>query len=171
MHVLQRIAVNADDKDEAFRRVKDTLEMYMGDGENNSAWYDWFVCGGGRWNANASDSYSDDDQSMTISYAEEPDKFIEAVNEGIAGRMQEFNSYRQSFASRNIDMNAYLDKYDGQMEFGMELYDLYKCIDLMQGKWDFNSYFYDMEHETINTKYMLDNLDENWYIIFVDFHF
>lgn len=165
MHVLQRIAVQADDKDMAFRTVKDYLENEL---NNYAPWYDWFVTGGGRWNENT-DGYDDNDQSMTISYGEEPDKFISEVDTAIEARIEEFNQYRKSLA--DMDINASLDKYDGQMDFSFDLYPLGKMIDIMQGKWDFNSYFYDCTHETTNTKYMLDNLNDSWYIVFVDFHF
>lgn len=165
MHVLQRIAVQADNKDMAFRTVKDYLENELNDYQS---WYDWFVTGGGRWNANT-DGYDDNDQSMTISYSEEPDKFISEVNTAIEARIEEFKQYRKSFA--DTDINASLDKYDGQMDFSFDLYPLGKMIDLMQGKWDFNSYFFDCTHETTNTKYMLDKIDDSWYLVFVDFHF
>jgi hypothetical protein len=174
MHVLQRIAVQADNKDEAFRSVKNYLENNMGDEYNLSSWYDWFVTGGGRWNANPDSQYDDEDQSMTISYDENPQAFLAAVNNAIDERMSEFNQYRQSFNTKNVDINSVLDSYNGQMDFGFQLYELYKMIDMTQGKWDFNSYFYDMHHETTNTKYMLESIDtgnKNWYLVFVDFHF
>lgn len=169
MHVLQKIAVQAYDKDMAFRTVKDYLENEMGTEYNYSSWYDWFVAGGGRWNPNEDSQYNDDDQSMTISYAEEPDKFISEVNEAIEARIEEFNQYRKQI--EDTDINASLDKYDGQMDFSFDLYPLGKMIDLMQGKWDFNSYFFDCTHKTTNTKYMLDKIDDSWYLVFIDFHF
>lgn len=174
MHVLQRIAVQADDKDEAFRSVKDYLETNMGSEYNYSSWYDWFVTGGGRWNPNEGSQYDDNDQSMTISYEEEPEKFIENVNDCIQSRVEEFNRYRKYFNEKNVDINAYLDKYDGSMDYSMELYDLSKMIDMAQGKWDYNSYFFDMHHDSVNTVHMLKAIDngvKNWYIVFVDFHF
>ena len=175
MHVLQRIAVQADDKDMAFRAVKDTLESELGsDAYASNAWFDWFVTGGGRWNPSPDSQYDDNEQSMTVSYEEEPDKFISVVNEAIEARVEEFNRYRQYFNEKNVDINAYLDKYDGQMDYSMELYDLSKMIDMAQGKWDYNSYFYDMHHASVNTQHMLNAIDKgvkNWYIVFVDFHF
>lgn len=171
MHVLQKIAVKADDKDMAFRTVKDMLESELGtDQYASNSWFDWFVTGGGRWNPNT-DGYDDNDQSMTISYAEEPEKFISAINEAIEGRVEEFNRYHQNFNDRNIDINAYLDSYTGYTDYSFDLYDLNKMIDLMQGKWDFNSYFYDMHHASTNPKHVLDNVDDSWYLVFVDFHF
>jgi hypothetical protein len=88
MHVLQRIAVQADDNSHAFNSVKHYLEVNMGSEYNYSSWYDWFVTGGGRWNDNGKDSYDDDDQSMTVSYEDDPKKFLDTVNEGIAARME-----------------------------------------------------------------------------------
>jgi hypothetical protein len=111
---------------------------------------------------------------MTISYDDNPQAFLAAVNNAIDERMSEFNQYRQSFNTKNVDINSVLDSYNGQMDFGFQLYELYKMIDMTQGKWDFNSYFYDMHHETTNTKYMLESIDtgnKNWYLVFVDFHF
>ncbi len=174
MHVLQRIAVQADDTSHAFNSVKHYLEAQMGSEYSYSSWYDWFVTGGGRWNPNEGSQYNDDDQSMTISYDDNPQAFLAAVNNAIDERMSEFNSYRQSFNTKNVDINSVLDSYNGQMDFGFQLYELYKMIDMTQGKWDFNSYFYDMHHETTNTKYMLESIDtgnKNWYLVFVDFHF
>jgi hypothetical protein len=175
MHVLQRIAVQADSKDEAFRNVKYTLEQELGNNEYSSnAWFDWFVTGGGRWNPNEGSQYNDDDQSMTISYDEEPDKFLAQVALAIQSRVEEFNRYRQHFNDKNVDINAKLDSYDGSTDYSFDLYDLNKMIDMLQGKWDFNSYFFDMTSQSVNEKFMLESIDKgnkNWYLVFVDFHF
>ncbi len=79
MHTLQWIVTTADDKNHAFYSVKHYLEENMGSEYNYSSWYDWFVTGGGRWNPNDTDGYNDDEQSMVISYDEEPQKFLEVV--------------------------------------------------------------------------------------------
>jgi hypothetical protein len=175
MHVLQRIAVIADDKDMAFRTVKDRLESELGNDEYSSnAWFDWFVTGGGRWNPNEGSQYNDDDQSMTISYDEEPKKFLDTVNEAIEARVQEFNNYRRSFNDKNVNLDEHLSSYSGHFDYSFQLYELGKMIDMLQGKWDFNSYFFDVHHDSVNTKHMLDSIDKgvkNWYIVFVDFHF
>jgi len=175
MHVLQRIAIQADSKDEAFHNVKYTLEQELGNNEYSSnAWFDWFVTGGGRWNSNPDSQYNDDDQSMTISYEEEPDKFISQVALAMQSRVEEFNRYRQYFNEKNVDINAKLDSYDGSTDYSFDLYDLSKMIDMLQGKWDFNSYFFDMHNQSVNEKFMLEDIDKgnkNWYLVFVDFHF
>jgi hypothetical protein len=174
MHVLQRIAVQAEDKDEAFRIVKDTLEQELGNNEYSSnTWFDWFVTGGGRWNVNP-DSQYEDDNNMTISYDENPQEFLAQVALAMQSRVEEFNRYRQHFAEKNVDINAKLDSYDGSTDYSFDLYDLSKMIDMLQGKWDFNSYFFDMTSQSVNEKFMLESIDKgnkNWYLVYVDFHF
>ena len=175
MHVLQWIAVEADSKDEAFRTVKDTLEQELGNNEYSSnAWFDWFVTGGGRWNPNEGSQYDDNDQSMVISYDENPKEFLNQVEISIQSRIEEFNRYRQYFNEKAVDINAKLDSYDGNTDYSFDLYDLSKMIDMLQGKWDFNSYFFDITNQSINQKYMLESIDKgnkNWYAVPVDFHF
>jgi len=174
MHVLQRIAVQAEDKDEAFARVKDTLEQLMGNNEySSSTWYDWFVAGGGRWNPNP-DSQYEDDNNMTISYEEEPDKFISQVALAMQSRVEEFNRYRKYYDERAVDINAKLDSFDGSTDYSLDLYDLSMMIDMLQGKWNYNSYFFDMHSQSVSEKFMLESIDKgekNWYLVYVDFHF
>jgi hypothetical protein len=174
MHVLQRIAVQAEDKDEAFARVKDTLEQEMGNNDYSShAWYDWFVTGGGRWNNNPDSQYTDDN-SMTISYEEEPDKFISQVALAMQSRVEEFGRYRKHYDERAVDINAKLDSFDGSTDYSLDLYDLSMMIDMLQGKWNYNSYFFDMHSQSVSEKFMLESIDKgekNWYLVYVDFHF
>lgn len=169
MHVLQWIAIKDESKEDAFNHVRNNLESYLNDG---GTWYDWFVTGGGRWNPNPDSQYDDNDMDMVMSFEEDP--FISKVDECIEARIAEFNRYRQYFNEKNVDLNEVLDRYNGQMDFSFDLYDLSKMIEMSQGNWDFNSYFFDMEHHSTNTKYMLDNIASgsvNWYLVPVDFHF
>jgi hypothetical protein len=174
MHVLQWIAVEANNEDEAFRTVKDTLESELGNSEySTNSWFDWFVAGGGRWNPNPDSQYADD-QSMIISYAKDKEAFLAKIDESISNRMDEFNGYRKQFEGKNVDINAKLDSYAGVMNYDFELYPLAKMIDMIQGQWDFNSYFYDMHHASTNTEHMKKVLDlrpDVWYLVPVDFHF
>ena len=175
MHVLQHIAVVADSQDEAFRTVKEGLESELGNNEfATNSWFDWFVTGGGRWNPNPDSQYNDDDQSMVISYDKSPDEYKETIDKAIVSRMEEFNSYRKSHEDRNIDIEAKLDNYKGVMNYDFELYYMKKMIDMIQGEWDMNSYFYDMHHASTNPDHMNKNIDlgnKNWYLVPVDFHF
>jgi hypothetical protein len=175
MHVLQHIAVVADSQDEAFRTVKDSLESELGSYESTTnSWFDWFVTGGGRWNPNEGSQYDDTDQSMVVSYDEAPADYKETVDKAIISRMEEFNSYRKSYEEKGIDIEAKLDNYKGVMNYDFELYPLKKMIDMIQGEWDMNSYFYDMHHASTNPNHMYKNIDlgnKNWYLVPVDFHF
>jgi hypothetical protein len=174
MHVLQYIAVVADSQDEAFRTVKDTLESELGNNEfATNSWFDWFVAGGGRWNPNPDSQYADD-QSMIISYEEAPLDYKSMIDNMISNRMDEFESYRKSYNEKGIDLEAKLDNYRGVMTYDFELYPLKKMIDMIQGEWDMNSYFYDMHHASTNPDHMNKNIDlgnKNWYLVPVDFHF
>ena len=174
MHVLQYIAVVADNQDEAFRTVKDGLESELGNNEYaTNSWFDWFVAGGGRWNPNP-DSQYEDDQTMIISYDVAPDEYRSMIDSMITNRIEEFNNYRKSFDMKEIDINTKLDNYKGVMNYDFELYPLKKMIDMIQGEWDYNSYFYDMHHASTNPDHMYKNIDlgnKNWYIVPVDFHF
>jgi hypothetical protein len=174
MHVLQHIAVIADSQDEAFRTVKDSLESELGDYESTTnSWFDWFVAGGGRWNPNPDSQYADD-QSMVISYDDNPAGYRETIDKAIISRMEEFNGYRKSYEEKGIDIEAKLDNYKGVMNYDFELYPLKKMIDMIQGEWDMNSYFYDMHHASTNPDHMYKSIDlgnKNWYAVPVDFHF
>ena len=175
MHVLQHIAVQADDVDMAFRTVKDTLESELGSDESaTNSWFDWFVVGGGRWNPNPNSQYSQDDQSLVISYDDTPAEYRLMIDSMLVNRMDEFNGYRKMFDEKNIDINAKLDNYKGVMNYDFELYPLAKMIDMIQGQWDMNSYFYDMHHASTNPEHMYKSIDlgnKNWYAVPVDFHF
>jgi hypothetical protein len=172
MHVLQYIAVVADSQDEAFSTVKHTLESELGNDEfATNTWFDWFVVGGGRFVEG--NPYSESADSI-ISYDEAPIDYRGRVDEMISNRIEEFNSYRKSHEEKGIDINAKLDNYKGVMNYDFELYYLKKMIDMINGEWDMNSYFYDMHHASTNPDHMYKNIDlgnKNWYAVPVDFHF
>lgn len=174
MHVMQWIATRADDKDEAFRRVKEYLEINMGREDSYASWYDWFVTGGGRWNPNA-DQYNDDDQSMTISYETDPDLFEEQVLLAMENRKAEFESYAKDVDKDVLDkiITDYNPREKNFVNF-QKMYPIKKMIDMAYGEWDFNSYFFDSENDTTTPAYMFEAIDKgekNWYLIAVDFHF
>jgi hypothetical protein len=88
--------------------------------------------------------------------------------------MEEFNGYRKMFDSKGIDLNDKLDNYKGVMNYDFELYPLKKMIDMIQGEWDMNSFFYDMTTSSTNPEHMYKSIDlgnKNWYLVPVDFHF
>jgi hypothetical protein len=165
----------ADSQDEAFRTVKEKLELELGNDQMTSgAWFDWFVTGGGRWNPNPDSQYNDNDQSWVISYDEAPLEYRSMVDKAISNRMDEFEDYRKSYSEKGIDLDNKLDSYRGVMNYDFELYPLKKMIDMIQGEWDMNSYLYDIHHESTNPDHMYKSIDlgnKNWYLVPVDFHF
>lgn len=168
MHILQYIAVQADNADEAMRTVEDTLNSELGNNEYaTNAWFDWFVVGGGRFTEG--DPYQSSPNSI-ISYKDEPEEFVQMIDIMLNHRISEFNGYAERFKEKNIDVNLYLDKYDGNTDYSFELYELNQMIEMFQGSWNYNSYFYDMHHASTNPKFMLDNLNDSWYLIPIDFH-
>jgi hypothetical protein len=181
MHVLQWIAVKNPAsfdieeldtcKQEAHDLVKSKFEEMYSESEGLGGWSDWYIVGGGRYNENPDSQYKEDDYSMVISYGAEPDKFVETINNAIESRKIEFAGYRQNYEKQNIDISAKLDSYDGITDYSFDLYELNKMIDMLQGKWDMNSYFYDLNSWSTNPKWVLDTLSDSWYIVPVDFHF
>jgi len=172
MHVLQYIAVVADSQDEAFRTVKDTLESELGNDQfATNSWFDWFVAGGGRF---VEGSPYEESTDNIISYDKAPLDYRSMIDRMISNRMDEFESYRKSYGEKGIDLEAKLDNYRGVMTYDFELYPLKKMIDMIQGEWDMNSYFYDMHHASTNPDHMYKSIDlgnKNWYAVPVDFHF
>ena len=182
MHVLQYIAVKPKGKfdmdeleqfkEEAFDEVKYKFDEMYSESEGLGGWSDWYVVGGGRYNSNPDNQYEEKNAwNDVISYAETPDKFTETITRAMESRMAEFNGYRGRFEQQKIDLKEKFNAYDGSMDYSMELYDLSKCIDMLQGKWNMDSYFYDLNNWSTNPKWVLDSLDDSWYLVPVDFHF
>jgi hypothetical protein len=172
MHVLQYITVQTETSDEAFRTVKEGLEAELGHYDwSTNAWFDWFVAGGGRF---VEGNPYEESTAQIISYDESPDEYRTMIDNMVSNRMDEFNAYRKHFEEKGVDINAKLDNYNGVMNYDFELYPLKKMIDMIQGEWDMNSYFYDMHHASTNPEHMYKSIDlgnKNWYAVPVDFHF
>jgi hypothetical protein len=180
MHVLQWIAVEAEDKDEAYRTVENSLQNMLGDFESPTlTWYDWFVVGGGRWNMTEDDenveAYTEGKTNMIISYDEDPVAFRTQVLRSMEDRKSEFEGYAKDVDTSIID--RIIKEYDPK-EFDFvsfqPLYPIKKLIDMAYGTWDFNAYFFDMLNDTTTPKYLYDSIDsgnKNWYLVPVDFHF
>lgn len=175
MHVLQWVAVKASSKEDSLDIARRQLEGIMGEEGSGATWYDWFVAGGGRWNPNESSQYDDSDYSMVISaYEAGNDIVVKTINDCLESRMREFADYRASFDKSEIDLNAKLDSYTGNTDYSFELYPLKKMIDMLQGNWDYNSYFFDLETWSTNPKYVLDEIEKDnkeIYLVPIDFHF
>ena len=180
MHVLQWIATKAEDKDEAYRRVEDSLQNMLGDYESPTlTWYDWFVVGGGRWNMTENDdhseAYTEGKTNLIVSAKDELEKFKDRIDETMQSRQHEFDGYVKDIDSTIIDsiIKDYNPRDFDYSKFST-IYPIKKMLDMAYGIWDYNSYFFDMENDTTVPKYLLESLDidpENWYLVPVDFHF
>jgi len=172
MHVLQYIATKAESPEEAIENVRTELESQMGEFGSGSTWYDWFVTGGGRFNQD-SDPYTDGQTNMIVS-SHDSEAFENILVECNEARMAEFNRYRDEWNRSNINLEAVFDEFDGAMDYSMRLYGIGKMIDMVQGDWDFNSYFYDLENWSTNPVHMTKDRINNgtlWFLVPVDFHF
>jgi hypothetical protein len=174
MHTIQYIAVQADDVDHAHGSVKHYLETVLGSGDNYNSWFDWFVTGGGRW-ATGEDNQYNDSYTGDVVHQSSP-KFQEYLDTVSRFKKESLQQYIDE--AKKLDIPQLLESIDtsGGDDFrsGMELYPLTKLYDMTMGKWDFNSYFYDMVHDSTNTIHMrklIDNGADNWYLVPVDFHF
>jgi len=172
MHVLQYIAVKADTPEEAIDNVRTELESMLGNDGSTTSWYDWFITGGGRWNAEH-EAYTDGAINMVVS-SKDSEAFEKILSECIESRLSEFRRYRAEWEQSNINLDSYFDEFDGTMDYSMKLYTLGKMIDMAQGQWDFNSYFYDLENWSTNPVHMTKDRINNgtlWFLVPVDFHF
>lgn len=172
MHCIQYIATRADSAEEAHGNIKAYLENLMGE-ENYGTWYDWFVTGGGRWSTD-DDPYND---NYTGDVAHQSSPSFQA-------HLDKAKEYRQAEIqetldrAREVNLTELLDMVDLEDEWnfkvGHQLYAIKKLYDITMGSWDYTSYFFDSENDTVVTKYMLEAIDkgeDNWYLVPVDFHF
>ena len=172
MHCIQYIATKADSAEEAHSGVKAYLENLMGD-EGYGMWYDWFVTGGGRW-ATGDNQYNDD-YTGDVAHQSSP-SFQAHLDKAKEFRQAEIKNYLEK--ARAVNLTELLDMIDLEDEWnfkvGHQLYDIKKLYDITMGSWDYTSYFFDSENDTVVTKYMLEAIDkgdDNWYLVPVDFHF
>ena len=174
MHCIQYIATKADSAEEAHSDVKQYLEAHLGSEEFPSdVWFDWFVTGGGRWSTD-DDPYND---NYTGDVAHQSSLAFQA-------HLDKAKEYRQAEITqclenaRKVNLSELLDMVDLDDEYnfkvGHQLYDIKKLYDMTMGRWDYTSYFFDKENDTVVTKYMLEAIDKgdkDWYLVPVDFHF
>lgn len=172
MHCIQYIATKADDVEEAHGNVKAYLENLMGE-EGYGTWYDWFVTGGGRWSTD-DDPYNDN-YTGDVAHQSSP-SFQAHLNKAKEFRQAEIQQTLDR--AREVKLTELLDMVDLEDEWnfkvGHQLYDIKKLYDITMGMWDYTSYFFDTENDTVVTKYMLEGIDkgeDNWYLVPVDFHF
>lgn len=173
MHVIQYIAVKSDTAENAHQAVKIFLDS---DNQSSNNWYDWFVCGGGRWASDENAQY-DDNYTADVVHQDSP-KFEEYLNTAHKYKLEA--TMDDIKYARKIDVAALLDKIENDQEglypmYGetTQLYVFYCLYKLLSGTWGPDSFFFDMEHDSTNPTHMknaIDNGDKDWYLVPVDFH-
>jgi hypothetical protein len=187
MHTLHYIAVEADNKQEAFDKVVVSLEQNE-NGYRLADWSDWHVVGGGRWSSEAQKSedflggYSNNSTDV-IGYGENKEKFQEVIDKII--------HWRSERMSRNIsdikidkfisDMVDYASEGDRSTNFYggdtiMNVYTIKEAAQMLMGGWTPDSGFYDLDENISVLTYLKERLDKpeqavRQYLVPVDFHF
>lgn len=178
MHTLHYIAVQAENKEDAFNTVQTFLEP-SDEGYRNADWSDWHVVGGGRWNTEG--SQYEDSSSDVISFAENKEKFEEAIEGVRKARIDEMNRLMSrintdKFISDMVDFISNGGELPAEQRYDLNSYYTQNASRLMQGYWVPDSYFYDAEEHTGTFQYLKERLDNPdtaklQYLVPVDFHF
>lgn len=177
MHVIQYVAVKAESVEEAHAKVNNYLLMAMGPEDSYSTWYDWFVCGGGRWATNGQENQYDDSWTGDVAHQDDP-RFQKYIDEARKYRKESLQGYideaRKSKILALLDDLEKADPFKEHFKIGMELYSLHQLYRLALGQWGPDSFYFDIEHESANPIHLLNSLDKGnkyWYIVPVDFHY
>lgn len=175
MHTLHYWLVEAEDKEQAFHTIQNTL--INDEGIPFVEWSDWHVVGGGRWNSEG-DGYTDQ-SNMIVSYADETDKFNKIITDIKSARVKEMQDCMSKintdrFISNMVDYisnNASV----GDRRFDMNEYYIKSACDLMSERYTSSSYFYDLIAYTANMEYIQEHLDKKnkqmLFLVPIDFHF
>lgn len=175
MHTLHWFAVQASNREEAFDLVQ--ARLINEDGDRFVEWSDWHVVGGGRW----SNSQYEDSSEMIISFADEPDKFKEAIEGVKKGRINGMNNYIErmnydKFISDCVDYIANSGIPRNEERFDLNSYYFKKAGDMLMDYYTPESYYYDMVEYTAHMSYLQDRIDNPdtakvQFLVPVDFHF
>ena len=161
MHILHRIAVEAENADEA----KSIVNEYIED-SGEFEWSDWSVVGG-RWG----------EEDVILNYSETPEKFLEALEKAKGWRIEQINSYLERVDVEHV--MSLLKNYNGEQiafneQDGMQVWRLQKALEIAGGDSNPYSYFYDMVGGGTGDKYLKKRIETNpteQYLVAVDFHF
>ena len=183
MHTIHYIAVEAEDKQEAF----DYVESELTGEEDFADWSDWHVVGGGRWNIQEGENweaaYEHGKTNMVISYAENPDLFKKTLVEIRKARMDEI---RHSMANINMDtftsdMVEYISNngsLPSELKYGsLNSYYVLSAAKMIRDYYTPNSYFYDLvDWNGASIDYVEERLDNpdiavRQFLVPVDFHY
>lgn len=173
MHVLHYVATDADSPKSAFSIVKNHLEQ-----KGDNFWSDWHVVGGGRWNKNSNDPYTDCVDSV-ISYVKNEKEFLNAIQWSKNRRKQEMKTLFDRLHENNgeaqffISALEYIKKVDSPADY-MNAYYINRISNMLLDNWTSDSYYYDIEARTSSYRYIFERIKDNpdsSYLVPVDFHF
>lgn len=176
MHVLQHIAVQADSSEEAFRSVENTFNEQYSESEGLGGWSDWYVVGGGRWNSNPANQYQSDWNDV-VAYDNAPDKFRSIVQNALEARSEEMGRIKDKLDYTKFEelVSEFISDPDvSANRWDMNHYYFSTAAKMLNGTWNQDSYFYDLDNYSTSPKYMFESIDsgnKNWYLVPVDFHF
>ena len=189
MHTLHYIAVEAQNKQEAFDKVVNALSPNE-DGYRLAGWSDWHVVGGGRWSTNAQKTNDfmggyNDDPTDVLGFSEDKEKFQEALV-GVG----KFKAHAMNRAIKEIYNEKNYDRFisdmvdyasnGGRLEYNgdtiMLAYTIKEAAEMLMGGWIPDSGFYDLEENIAEVTYLKKRLDKPelaplQYLVPVDFHF
>lgn len=173
MHVLQWLAVEAENEENATDLVEAELEAT--DGE----WFDWYVVGGGRYFNDSEDMHKSYEMSYdnTISASKDSD-IINKVISWEQARHEEYGHLVEGLDINKVQagISAYDKdkKMDETIEFATHAYKAMGAIKHILGYWTPDSVVYDLTQWTSDTKYIHKRLEtklDKQFFVPVDFHF
>ena len=184
MHTLHYVAVEAENKQEAFDKV--VVSLSREDGYTPADWSDWHVVGGGRWSTNAKKTNDfmggyNDDPTDVLGFSEDKEKFQEALisvgkfkAHAINRAIKEFNP--DKFISDMVDYASEGGRSEYNGDTIMNAYTIKEAADMLMGSWIPDSGFYDLEEHIAEVTYLKERLDKPeqaslQYLVPVDFHF
>lgn len=185
MHALHYIAVEADNKQQAFDKVVVSL-LPREDGYRLADWSDWHVVGGGRWSSNANKENNlmagyNDDPTDVLGFSEDKEKFQEALVSVGKFKAHAMNRAIKEFKPDKFisDMVDYASE-GGRSEYNgdtiMLAYTIKEAAEMLMGGWTPDSGLYDLEENIAEATYLKERLDKPdqaplQYLVPVHFHF
>ena len=174
MHTYIILAVEADSHAEA-------VEVANGWNESNASWSDWYTVGG---------RHSEDGE--TISYKENPEKFMELVKRNMSWTQQAKDDLLKGFADlklsniltdpkysfrtmeRNITGELTQDERDQMLQDSLVTFRAKRAIKLYDGDFTSDQHFFDTVDYTADAVSLVERTKENpsqQYLVVMDYHF
>jgi hypothetical protein len=167
MHSIHYFAVEADDSYQAYTIAREALLNE----ESIAPWSDWHVVGGGRWNSEG--QQYEDSSSDVISFALDPDKFAETIDQIKTWRVEQMKWYVEHCDPNKLIQNA--NKFiennaeaKPEEKFDMNNYYLKQITDMLSGFYNSDSHFYDYNNYSASLEYLEPN--SRSFLVPVDFH-